>query len=215
MSTLHLLGNILDKTIGDRYVSERDAETIMDGVEQLLDAQRGLPESEYNQLLEGVYDTLDARIKEASRRGLSNVARDVFKERYAEASDGTREFGVREFSSRSLRTSYGVASDFVHAMGQHPDRTTEKYALISRFMVDHPDVKVHARTNIGTMGHGFQIMGDYDAVKAFAEDPRWPKLKEALEDIRYALGPYRGSGHREPRTGRLADRDAYVFGDNS
>lgn len=94
-----------------------------------------------------------------------------------------------------------------------PRNTGDDRRLIARFMQAHRGIEIEARrVPFGGAGESFSITGTKAARKRFVEDPRWPKLQRALEDI-YRTDHSGGYADDLARLRRqIPDPAAYVFG---
>jgi hypothetical protein len=86
-------------------------------------------------------------------------------------------------------------------------RSTDQ-RLISRFMKAHPNVEVESR--VGDLRDDFSITGPKADRQRFTQDPRLPRLMEALEDIYLAE---HSPGYEKDRPARTIQNPMrYVFG---
>lgn len=93
-------------------------------------------------------------------------------------------------------------------------RTTgDDYHLIDRFMKEHPNLELSMHSvPFGGSGESFSIRGEKQAREKFENDPRWPRLQEALDDIYWTDHSAGYSDEIRNRKRKLPDPMAHVFG---
>lgn len=176
-------------------------------------------------------ETLDAigkakGLSEATRDALSGASWDIARmdlEKVLErALDELDAVPAGRVDTDHLKSSHGVNMCFDLWLrnkeeGTKPYRggrtTGDDHDLITRFMKSHRglEVSVHV-VPFGGNGERFSIRGTKAAREKFENDPRWPKLKQALEDIAWTdhAGGYADEVAKRRR--KIKDPMAHVFG---
>ena len=91
--------------------------------------------------------------------------------------------------------------------------STDDFRLIERFMKSHRGIELDVhRVPFGGRGERFEITGTKAAREKFENDPRWPRLQKALDDIYWTDHSAGYSDDIATRKRKIKDVDAYVFG---
>lgn len=109
-----------------------------------------------------------------------------------------------------LDVPHGVVVLFRCFDAEAKRQTTEEDKLIARFMKDHANIEVRPNDTPWGARDSFTIEGQKKDRLAFVNDPRWPKLQNALNDI-YMAEHLPGVPSERPKR-KIDDTMKYVFG---